>query len=109
MADAILEVDLERFETGTATERAAVVDGVRRSLVTGFVYVRHAMSDALLDEAYGKLAQFFALPLEAKQAMVAEESWGQSGYTGLLVETAAGSTAPDWTFTNRMCRASPSR
>ncbi|MBA2495932.1 MAG: isopenicillin N synthase family oxygenase, partial [Acidimicrobiia bacterium] len=37
-SDAILDVDLLAFEQGDATARRAVVDGVRTSLATGFVY-----------------------------------------------------------------------
>jgi hypothetical protein len=38
MAQAILDVDLLAFEQGSAATRQAVVDGVKRSLQTGFVY-----------------------------------------------------------------------
>lgn len=94
--DDILDVDLLAFERGTAAERAAVVDGVRRSLATGFVYTRHDLSEDLLDTAYGMLAEFFSLPHEVKQRFAAPETHGQTGYTGLLVETAASSDVPDW-------------
>lgn len=93
---AILDVDLLRFERGDRRARAAVVDGVRRSLATGFVYSRHDLGEALLDEAYGRLAAFFHLPTEVKQASRAPGSQGQTGYTGLLVEAAAGSQRADW-------------
>lgn len=92
----ILDVDLLAFERGTAKQRRAVVDGVRRSLATGFVYTRHDLSTGLLDTAYGMLAEFFSKPSEVKQQYVAPESHGQTGYTGLLVETAASSDVPDW-------------
>ncbi|MFM7086281.1 MAG: isopenicillin N synthase family dioxygenase [Cyanobium sp.] len=95
-ADAILEVDLLAFERGDQRRRLAVVDGVRRSLACGFVYVRSDLSEELLDAAYAMLARFFALPLESKRLCIAEGSCGQTGYTGVLVETAAGSTHPDW-------------
>ncbi len=36
-----------------------MVDGVRRSLATGFVYTSHDLSEDLLDSAYGLLRQFF--------------------------------------------------
>ena len=94
--DDILDVDLLAFERGTSTQRAAVVDGVRRSLATGFVYTRHDLSEDLLDSAYGMLADFFSMPQEVKQRFIAPESHGQTGYTGLLVETAASSDVPDW-------------
>lgn len=96
MEDQILDVDLLAFESGTESERAAVIDGVTRSLQTGFVYTKHDVSESLLDDAYDMLATFFALDTEAKQRSIAEGSHGQTGYTGLLVETAATSDHADW-------------
>lgn len=96
MDDEILDVDLLAFEQGDAASRRAVVDGVMRSLTTGFVFTSHDLSEDLLDTAYGMLAQFFRLPQEVKAGYVAPGSHGQTGYTGLLVETAATSDAPDW-------------
>ena len=40
----ILEVDMLAFEQGDRNQRKAVVDGVRRSLETGFVLTRHDLS-----------------------------------------------------------------
>ncbi len=96
MTDSILDVDLLAFERGTAAQRRSVVDGVRRSLATGFVYTSHDLGEALLDEAYGALAEFFSRDQAVKQGFVAPGSHGQTGYTGLLVETAASSDVPDW-------------
>lgn len=93
---AILDVDLLRFERGDRSARRAVVDGVRRSLATGFVYSRHDLGEARLDDAYERLATFFRLPAEVKAQYRAPGSQGQTGYTGLLVETAAVSQRPDW-------------
>ncbi len=92
----ILDVDLLAFERGTSQQRQAVVDGVRSSLKTGFVYTSHDLSEDLLDTAYGMLAEFFSLPAEEKQKNSVPGSNGQTGYTGLLVETAASSDSPDW-------------
>lgn len=92
----ILEIDLLRYERGGARERRAVIDGVMRSLGTGFVYARHDVPSALIDEAYGLLRTFFHLPTEVKRRYVVPGSMGQTGYTGLLVETAAGRDTPDW-------------
>lgn len=92
----ILDVDLLAFEQGGPSERTAVVDGVMRSLTTGFVYTKHDVSEGLLDEAYDVLERFFALTPEEKANSVAPGSMGQTGYTGLLVETAAISDTPDW-------------
>jgi isopenicillin N synthase-like dioxygenase len=94
--DAILDVDLLAFERGDGQRRRAVIDGVRRSLATGFVYCRSDLSEELIDTAYALLAQFFALPAEQKQRFHASGSSGQTGYTGLLVETAAGAVRADW-------------
>jgi isopenicillin N synthase-like dioxygenase len=94
--DAILDVDLLVFEHGDRSRRQAVVDGVSRSLRTGFVYTTHDIPAEVLDAAYDLLARFFTLPTEVKQRYVAPESHGQTGYTGLLVETAAGFDTPDW-------------
>jgi isopenicillin N synthase-like dioxygenase len=93
---AILDVDLLAFERGSQAQRRAVVDGVRRSLQTGFVYTHHDLPNDLLDTAYGMLQEFFEKPLEEKRSYIAPESHGQTGYTGLLVETAASSEVPDW-------------
>lgn len=96
MGQRILDVDLARFEKGGAEARRAAVDGVRRSLETGFVYVRHDIPAEVLDSAYELLACFFHLPRADKERYVVPASHGQTGYTGMLVETAAGSDAPDW-------------
>jgi isopenicillin N synthase-like dioxygenase len=93
---AILDVDLLAFERGGDGARAAVVDGVRRSLATGFVYTSSDLPADLLDSAYGLLQRFFALDPASKARCIASGSQGQSGYTGLLVETAAGSDQADW-------------
>jgi isopenicillin N synthase-like dioxygenase len=92
----ILDVDLLAFESGSPAERRAVVDGVMRSLASGFVYTSHDVSETLLDDAYGRLGEFFALPPDAKARWVAAGTHGQTGYTGLLVETAAVADLPDW-------------
>jgi isopenicillin N synthase-like dioxygenase len=92
----ILDVDLLAFEQGSSEQRAAVVDGVRRSLATGFVYVEHDLPVVLIDEAYAQLEAFFSLPQDHKDRYVVPGSKGQNGYTGLLVETAAVADVPDW-------------
>ena len=96
MTEGILDVDLLAFERGSGEQRRAVVDGVARSLATGFVYTSHDLSDDLLDTAYGMLREFFERPVEEKRQVTAEGASGQTGYTGLLVETAASSDKPDW-------------
>ena len=94
--DQILDVDLLAFESGDSSSRRAVVDGVMRSLTSGFVYTAHDLSVGLLDDAYGKLGQFFSSSNEEKAKYVVPGSFGQTGYTGLLVETAASADVADW-------------
>ena len=91
----IRDVDLVAFERGGRAERAAVVDGVMRSLATGFVYVAHDLGPGLIDEAYERLKAFFDLPQERKDNYVVAGAHGETGYTGLLTETAAISDVPD--------------
>ena len=92
----VLDVDLLAFEQGSGAQRRAVVDGVARSLGTGFVFTSHDIPATLLDEAYAMLAEFFARSTEEKDRWRVPESHGQTGYTGLLVETAASSELADW-------------
>ncbi len=92
----ILDVDLLAFETGSQAQRKAVIDGVMRSLTTGFVYTRSDLPEQLLDETYEILKHFFALDAETKSTYHDSTSQGSRGYTGLLVETAAISETPDW-------------
>jgi isopenicillin N synthase-like dioxygenase len=96
VSDQILDVDLLAFEHGSSAQRRAVVDGVRRSLATGFVYTSHDVSDDLLDTAYAMLREFFQHDPDTKRQFVSPGANGQTGYTGLLVETAASSDKPDW-------------
>ncbi|MBJ7362017.1 MAG: isopenicillin N synthase family oxygenase [Ilumatobacteraceae bacterium] len=96
MKDQILDVDLLAFEHGSDASKRATVDGVRRSLATGFVYTSTDISEDLLDTAYGMLVEFFSMDQATKTRFVAEGAHGQTGYTGLLVETAASSDKPDW-------------
>jgi isopenicillin N synthase-like dioxygenase len=96
MGTGILDVDLLAFEQGSRAARDAVVDGVRRSLATGFVTTTSDIPEDLIDTAYGMLRSFFALDQQTKQGFCVPGSAGQTGYTGLLVETAAGSTRADW-------------
>jgi isopenicillin N synthase-like dioxygenase len=94
--DEILSVDLLAFEQGDVTRRRAMVDGLQRSLRTGFVYARHDILPEVIDEAYELLARFFHLPDDQKRTCGVPGSMGQTGYTGLLVETAASRDVPDW-------------
>lgn len=92
----ILDVDLLAFEQGSDAQRRAVVDGVMRSLRTGFVYTQHDLSADMLDTAYDYLERFFSLSQQEKDRSTVPNANGQTGYTPLLVETAASAEVPDW-------------
>lgn len=96
MTLSILEVDLLAFERGSTATRQAVVEGVKQSLATGFVTSTHDLPSDLLEEAYTLLGAFFRLPLEVKERFHRPEAHGQTGYTGVLVETAAQEEQADW-------------
>ena len=96
MDQQVLDVDMLTFEQGSKNDKKSVVDGVMRSLETGFVYTSHDMSQDFIDEVYGMLGIFFSKTNEEKEAAKADGTNGQRGYTGLLVETAAISDVPDW-------------
>lgn len=95
MPSSILTVDVAAFERADRAARRATIDGVRRSLETGFVYARHDIPSEQLDAAYDVLGRFFALDSAVKARYAVPDSAGQTGYTGLMVETAAGATRPD--------------
>ena len=67
-----------------------------RSLKTGFVYVAHDLDEGMLDEVYERLQAFFRLPQERKDRYTVPGAHGETGYTGLLTETAASSDYPDF-------------
>ena len=92
----VLDVDLMDFEKGDSVKRSAAIDGVLRSLATGFVYLKHDIPQIELDDCYARLSQFFRLPLESKQRTIVAGTRGQRGYTGLRVERAVGSKEADW-------------
>jgi isopenicillin N synthase-like dioxygenase len=92
----LLDVDVLAYERGSQATRQAVLSGLRESLATGFVYSSHDLPRDLLDTAYAMLADFFHLPLNVKQGFHRPDAHGQTGYTGLMVETAANAERPDW-------------
>ena len=69
----ILDVDLLAFERGSAKDRLATIDGVMRSLSTGFVYTKHDLSENMLDETYDVLSEFFALHKDTKETYKTKE------------------------------------
>lgn len=84
------EIDMKTIadSSQSALLRAALQDGV--------FLVRHGISETLLNDAYGLLGKFFALPLDQKLAHRALGANGQAGYTPALVESAEKSDNADW-------------
>jgi len=69
---------------------------VLAALRDGFFFVRHGISDSLLDDAYGLLGEFFALGVDEKLRSRMLGTNGQSGYTPAFIETAQVESRPDW-------------
>jgi isopenicillin N synthase-like dioxygenase len=69
---------------------------LRAALREGFFLVRNTVPETLLDDAYGKLHEFFHLPSHSKLQCRAPGTNGQAGYTPALVETAEKSHRADW-------------
>jgi isopenicillin N synthase-like dioxygenase len=92
----LLDVDLLSYERGSHATRQAVLSGLLESLATGFVYSSHDLPSDLLDTAYAMLAEFFHSSMAVKQRFHRPEAHGQTGYTGVLVETAADAERSDW-------------
>ena len=67
MNQEVLDVDMLTFEHGIVDAKRAVVDGVMKSLETGFVYTSHDMSQDFLDEVYGMLGEFFSKTFQEKE------------------------------------------
>jgi len=62
----------------------------------GFVGIReHGLGNALIDEAYARFREFFALPDEVKQRYHQPGGGGRRGYTGFGVEQAKDHDKPD--------------
>ncbi len=87
----IKEIDLP---AGAAPGNAPAV--MREALAYGVFLARHSIPAALLDDAYGLLGEFFALPADAKLAHRVPGTNGQAGYTPALIETAERSRQADW-------------
>ena len=90
-------VHLQQYLTGTSQERADFIDVFGSGLKEfGFVIVEGTLIDpTLIRNAYAKVAELFALPLEAKQKLSSPTSGGQRGYTGFGKEHAKNSKIGD--------------
>lgn len=90
-------VDLKEFTGGDQSSRTAFIKqlGIAYEEV-GFVAVKnHGLSQALIDQLYAEVKEFFSLPGEQKSAYEIAGLAGQRGYTSFGKEHAKGSEAPD--------------
>lgn len=100
----IPSVDLKQFLSGDAAAKAAFVQQLGKAYEDiGFVAVKgHFLSDQLSSQLYEQVKQFYALPVETKEAYELPELAGQRGYTSFGKEHAKGRTVGDlkefWQF-----------
>ena len=92
----ILDVDLLAFETARPRNDERSSRASRRSLATGFVYTQPRSVRGPARHRLRHAARVLHADPRIKQRFVAPGANGQTGYTGLLVETAASSDKPDW-------------
>lgn len=90
-------VDLAHFTQGSPDLKAAFVQALGKAYEeVGFVAVKnHGIPDALINQQYEYVQQFFSLPLEKKRKYEIPGLAGQRGYTSFGKEHAKGSDAPD--------------
>ena len=90
-------VDLQDFKSGDPLKKELFVQQIGKAYEeVGFVAVKnHGIPDALIDDLYKYVQQFFSLPLEHKKKYEIPELAGQRGYTSFGKEHAKGSLAPD--------------
>ena len=90
---AIPTLDIRRYDT----DRDAFVRELGQAYREwGFAGIRgHGISSELIDGAYERFRQFFALPIETKLQYHLKGTGGARGYTPFGVETAKDSRYPD--------------
>jgi isopenicillin N synthase-like dioxygenase len=93
----IPSVDLHHFTQGTPSQKAAFVQALGTAYEeVGFVAVKnHGVPDALIQDLYNYVQNFFSLPLTQKKMYEIPGLAGQRGYTSFGKEHAKGSEAPD--------------
>jgi len=94
---AIPSVDLADFLSGDEKRKNDFVQQLGKAYEeVGFVAVKnHGVPDALINDLYKYVQEFFSLPLEQKKHYEIPELAGQRGYTSFGKEHAKGSDAPD--------------
>jgi isopenicillin N synthase-like dioxygenase len=95
--DRIPSVNLNDFVSGDATKKQKFVDEIGKAYEEiGFVALKgHFLDDALVDNLYGEVKNFFALPLETKRKYEVPGIGGQRGYISFGKESAKGKKEGD--------------
>lgn len=95
--NSIPTVDLSLFTSGDAQQKAAFVQQLGKAYEeVGFVAVKnHGIPDALIEQLYKHVQEFFSLPFDVKEQYEIPELAGQRGYTSFGKEHAKGFDAPD--------------
>ena len=91
-------IDLTPFATGTELpnpEAQAIARSIDQALrETGFLMVKgHGVTDDVKQRYFDKMHEFFALPLEEKEAISIGKSDCHRGYVGFAAETLEGAVA----------------
>ena len=93
----IATVDLEKFISGSADEKATFVQNLGKAFTQiGFVAVKnHGLDEQTRENLYSSWQAFFAMDPEVKVKYCKDDLAGQRGYTGRGVEHAKGRTVGD--------------
>jgi isopenicillin N synthase-like dioxygenase len=88
----IPSVDLRDFLSGEPERKQKFVNEIGKAFEDiGFVALKgHFLDDQLVDELYGEIRNFFALPLETKYSYENPAIGGQRGYVSFGKEHAKG-------------------
>ena len=90
--NSIPSVNLEDFLSGDPSRKKKFVESIGKAYEEiGFVALKgHFLSDALVDELYAEINNFFDLPIEVKTKYEIKGLGGQRGYTSFGKEHAKG-------------------
>ncbi|TYA59033.1 isopenicillin N synthase family dioxygenase [Formosa maritima] len=93
----IPSVNLNDFTSGDPARKQKFVDEIGKAYEDiGFVALKgHFLDDALVDNLYSEVKQFFSLPVETKRKYEIEGIGGQRGYISFGKESAKGKKEGD--------------
>lgn len=93
----IPSVNLQDFVSGDPVRKQKFIDEIGKAYEEiGFVALKgHFLDDALVDNLYGEIKNFFSLPTETKQSYEIPGIGGQRGYVSFGKESAKGQKQGD--------------